>query len=355
MINNKFWKSKKILITGHSGFIGSWLFTILEKKNVKVFGFSKNNKEKNSFFKVLGINKKKSSCLGDVNNFNKFNAFVEKKKPEIIFHFAAESIFQDGLDSPYKTYKTNIFGTLNLLKIAKKNKFIKCVVFFTTDKVYKNLEKRLKFKEHYCLGGDDPYSGSKSASEILINSFAKSILKKKIFIFRSGNVLGGGDYSKYRLVPDIIKSSLQKKKLIIRNKFSIRPWIYILDTLWMMTKTIEINYKKRSIMNIFNLATTFQGITVFKLIKFFKKEINFEILYSNVKNKEKKFLLLSNSKLKNLYQIKNNLNFKETVNQTAKFYKRFHSSADKLNDIINDEVKSYEKKLKISENKKFKL
>jgi len=234
--NKNFWKGKKVFITGHTGFKGSWLCIILNNLKAKIYGFSLKPK-KNSLFNRSMISKNlKSNKYADINNYRKLEKKIKECKPEIIFHLAAQPLVLESYKQPLKTFNTNIIGTLNLLEIIRKVKSVKSVVIITTDKVYKIVKNNKLYKELDQLGGLDPYSASKVGAEIVVDSYIKSFFKNsnlqnRISTARAGNVIGGGDFSRNRLIPDIIYAINNKKKLSIRNPNHIRPWQHVLEPL----------------------------------------------------------------------------------------------------------------------------
>ena len=248
-MNNNFWQNKNVLITGHTGFKGSWLTLWLLMLGARVNGFSLEVNNENKFYKDLFFDKNQnlqnlSGILnhheGDINNFNSLKKFVENVNPEIVFHLAAEPLVINSYKDPLKTWNTNVLGSLNLLECLKGIDNVCSAVFITTDKVYKNKEWFYGYRENDELGGRDPYSASKAAMEIAISSYRESFCGDHsyqnpnllIATARAGNVIGGGDWAKDRLVPDIVRSLFSKKNVLLRNPKSIRPWQHVLDPLY---------------------------------------------------------------------------------------------------------------------------
>jgi len=231
---NNFYNNKKILITGHTGFKGLWLTTILSIFGAKITGLSLNDKNKKNFYKCISNKSLIKSYWGNIDNFLFLKKIINKNKPQIIFHLAAQSLVMDGYKKPLKTFQTNVLGTLNVLEIAMRAPTVKSVIIVTSDKCYQNFSTSKSYKETDPLGGIDPYSSSKAAAEVISQSYLKSFyLKSKIGLatVRAGNVIGGGDWSKNRIVPDCIKSIFKNSKLILRNPNYIRPWQHVLDPL----------------------------------------------------------------------------------------------------------------------------
>lgn len=343
-LSESFWASKKVLITGHTGFVGCWLNYLLLKSNADTYGLSlkDKNKEKN-FFDLLYFNKKKSFFF-NITDFNKLDKLVKKIKPNIIIHLAAQPLVLYSYLNPLETYKTNITGTINVLRILKKYKFLQTGLFFTTDKVYENKLKKKAFKEIDKLNGEDPYSGSKAASEIIINSFTKSFLKNKnILVLRAGNIVGGGDFNKSRLIPDIVLNSIKKKILYIRNKNSIRPWQHILDVIFIIKHLIKKTYSKKN-YEIFNLGPNKSSINVDKILKKFEKSFLIKKKFSRPTNKEKKSLILDTTKIKQKYNLKNILTSNEIFERTISWYEKYHKQKIDLKKLMDDDFKFFIKK-----------
>ncbi len=228
-----FWKGKKVFITGHTGFKGSWLCLLLKHLGANVTGYSlKPFNKKNLFYEAKIKNLIDKSIIADIRNKKKLFNELKNSKANIVFHLAAQALVRESYLNPINTFETNIIGTVNILDCISKINFIKSSVIITSDKVY-DIKKNKIFKETDLLGGIDPYSASKVCCEHVfqayVNSFFKTNRKKTIATARAGNVIGGGDYSKDRLIPDIIKFVKLKRKILIRNPKSTRPWQHVLD------------------------------------------------------------------------------------------------------------------------------
>ena len=309
----KIYKGKKILITGHTGFKGSWLSLWFSILGANVLGISSSIPTKPSHFELLKLNKKIKSKKVNIQNFKLIKKTIVHFKPDFIFHLAAQSIVKKSYIDPVETWKTNLLGTMNILeaiKVLKNNKKL-VVVLITSDKAYKNLEIKKGYKEDSFLGGIDPYGGSKSAAEICIQSYIKSFFKDKnnkisIGIARAGNVIGGGDWSDYRLLPDCIKAWTKNKKVKIRNPNSTRPWQHVLDVLngYIMLGA-KLNKNKKLHGEAFNFGPSnsknLRVLDILKISKSIWPEINWIIenkknffennLLQLNSNKAKKFLI----------------------------------------------------------------
>ena len=223
-----FYLNKSVLITGHTGFKGSWLSLWLYLMGAKVIGVSLNKPTNPSHFDKIKLKNKITDLRLDIRNLEKLNLVFKKYKPDIIFHLAAQSLVRRSYKEPINTFSTNIIGTLNILDCMRAYKKKCNAVIITSDKSYKNLEIKRGYHENDLLGGKDPYSASKASAELIIQSYVNCYFnnndKNKLAIARAGNVVGGGDWSEDRLIPDCIRACIKNNKTIIRNPNSTRPW-----------------------------------------------------------------------------------------------------------------------------------
>ena len=235
MMLESFFKSKKIFITGHTGFKGSWLSLLLTELGAEVTGFSIDIPTSPSHFDLAKIQDFISDKRGDINNFEQLQDSLDSTKPDIIVHMAAQSLVSEGYNNPVETFGTNIMGTVNLLQAVRNIDNKMAVLIITSDKCYENKDNGKNFKENDRLGGFDPYSNSKACAELVTSSFRSSFYSElenvSLATARAGNVIGGGDWSKNRIVTDCINSFISDKPVILRNPKSIRPWQHVLDPL----------------------------------------------------------------------------------------------------------------------------
>lgn len=239
VINNQFWKNKKVLLTGHTGFKGSWLSLWLQKLGADLVGFSKNIPTKPSLFELANVDEGMISITGDICDYNQIKNVMNKHKPEIIIHMAAQSLVHESYKNPLETFATNVMGTVNLFETIRKQNNVCVVVNVTSDKCYDNKGPMRVHKEDDSMGGFDPYSSSKGCAELVTSSFRDSFFnpekyhehKISLASVRAGNVIGGGDWAQDRLIPDIVRNVIQETRLKIRNPSSIRPWQYVLEPL----------------------------------------------------------------------------------------------------------------------------
>ncbi len=337
----KFFKNKKILITGHTGFKGSWLTSCLLAFGANVVGFSKND-EKLEHYKKNCFYKKVKNIYADITNYNHLEKVIKNSNPQIIIHLAAQALVSDSYKNPYKTLETNVMGTLNVIEASKKLKNLKSLLIITSDKCYLNKEIKKGYKEIDQLGGDDPYSASKASAENIFNAYAKSFFcnqnKYGYATARAGNVIGGGDWSKDRLIPDCIKSIIKKNKLMIRNPNSTRPWQHVLEPISGYLLLAKLLYeRKKQYSGNWNFGPsareTMEVKKVTKLLfdylgidkKIFKTKGNF---------KETILLKLNSEKAVKLLKWRNKWNMKKSIMETARWYKDYINKKDVKNTTI---------------------
>ena len=276
MLKKNIFKNKKVLITGHTGFKGSWLSLWMHKYGANILGVSNDIPTKPSHFALTGLEKKIKSKKVDIRNYRKIREIVTKFKPDFIFHLAAQAIVKKSYANPYYTWQTNLNGTINILESLRNVKKT-IVILVTSDKVYKNLEINKGYKENDLLGGVDPYGASKSATEVAIKSYIKSFFNTKdnkvlISIARAGNVIGGGDWSDNRLIPDCIRAWQKGKKVLIRNLNSTRPWQHVLEVLSGYIRLAYVLNKNRKLHGeAFNFGPNSKNYKVVEILKRMKK------------------------------------------------------------------------------------
>lgn len=324
----RFWKKKRVFITGHTGFKGSWLCIVLNYLGSKISGYSLKPHKRSLFNKSKIIKNLSSNYFSNINDISKLKKALKQSKPEIIFHLAAQPLVLESYKKPLKTFSTNMIGTLNLLESIRDIKSIKSVVIITTDKVYKIHKKNTNYKELDQLGGFDPYSASKVGTEIIVDSYIKSFfnktkLKYRVSTARAGNVIGGGDFSKNRLVPDIIKAINNKKKLIIRNPSQIRPWQHVLDPLigYMYLAEKQYNGKIKDKNNCWNFGPDKKNFKrVIDIVNYIIKINKFDYKIKISKYyKETEVLKLNSTKAKKVLRWSSKSSINDTLNKTIEW------------------------------------
>jgi len=350
-------KNKKVIITGHTGFKGSWLTLWLKLLGAKIIGISLDVPTKPSHYDKLNLGKKIINIKLDIRNLKKLEKIFKKYQPDYVFHLAAQSLVKKSYTDPIETFTTNTIGTMNVLESLKKINKKFAAVIITSDKSYKNLEIKRGYHEKDLLGGKDPYSASKGAAEIIIQSFVNSYFKKNksknIAVARAGNVIGGGDWSENRLIPDCIKSWSVNKKAMIRNPKSTRPWQHVLEAIRGYLTLAICLYKDHKLHGEpFNFGPKHsQNKNVITLVKEMKKHWN-SISWEEKKIKndlyESKLLKLDSTKARKKLKWKPIMNFDETIKMTTIWYKNFFEKKQiNVFDLSKKQIEYYNKKIRI--------
>ena len=346
-----FYKNKKVLVTGATGFKGSWLCAWLLTLGAKVYATGYNPNKNNTLFKSLNLSKKMNLKIFDIRDYKKLENVIKRSKPQIIFHLAAQPLVIDSYIKPHMTFDINFRGTLNILEAARKYKFIKSVICVTSDKCYENVGKIKGYKETDVLGGIDPYSASKSSAELLIRSYLESFFRKDakcgISSVRAGNVIGGGDWSDNRLIPDCIKSLSKNKKIILRNPNFSRPWQLVLEPLNGYLVLAEKQFKNPSkYSGAWNFGTeTKFSVSVKKIVQFIIKfwgNGTIKIFNAN-RFREQQNLQIDSSKAKKLLNWKTTYSTKKAVEVTTDWYSKVLREKKKPSDVTNQQIKEYMK------------
>ncbi len=345
-----FYKNKRVLVTGHTGFKGSWLINVLLSVNAKVAGYSKIDEKKKIYEKFCEFRKVKN-YYGDITDFKKLKNSIKNFKPQIIFHLAAQALVSKSFADPYETINTNLIGTLNILEIIKDYKKIRSTVIITSDKCYFNQEVNRGYKENDILGGKDPYSASKAAAENIFFAYNDSFFKSQknigVATTRAGNVIGGGDWSKDRIVPDIVKSFILDKKLIVRNKNSTRPWQHVLEPIsGYLLLGLNLYNKPKKYSESWNFGPKInETLKVSQIVKIFienlKSKKKIKIVFSRKKKfKESKLLRLDSKKAKKKLGWKNKWGMKDSIKETSLWYKNYLSKTN-MKDYSKLQIRKY--------------
>lgn len=336
---NNFYKDKNVLITGHCGFKGSWLALWLKELGANVIGYGLAPYTENDNFEVIKLKDKIIDIRGDIRDLNKLNDVFSDYKPEIIFHLAAQPLVKLSYENPKETYEINVLGTLNVLEAIRQSTTVKVAVMITTDKCYENKEQIWPYREEDPLGGHDPYSSSKACCELIISSYKKSFFnqetyklhKKAIASVRAGNVIGGGDWSKDRIIPDCIRALRNNESIKIRNPKAIRPWQYVLEPLFgYLELAKKMHYDGTSYCGPWNFGPDFESIVkVSSLVDLTIKAWGSgrcDLTCYNNGPHEANLLSLDCTKAKLLLGWKPRLKIEEAINYTIEWYKCFENS-----------------------------
>lgn len=293
-----FYRDKKVLITGHTGFIGSWTAICLNELGAEVIGYALPPYTDKDNFVVSELERKIDHNEGDIRNFENLKNVIEKSKPEIILHLAAQSIVRKSYSFPKETYDINVGGTINLFESFRVNKFSKVLINFTSDKCYENIQTSSGFREKDRLGGRDPYSSSKACSELITSAYYMSFFSgrsaekaKFLASIRSGNVIGGGDWQEDRLIPDCMRALIRNKPVILRNPDHIRPWQHVLEPIFgMLILCMKIRHEPtEKYLGAWNFGPVYKSnYSVIELIKLILSYLGKGEYFLEKKNNEEK-------------------------------------------------------------------
>ena len=353
----KFYKNKRVLVTGATGFKGAWLCLWLNFLGAKVYGTGFNPNKNNNLFKQLELKKKINIQVLDVRDYLKVKNLISKTKPQIIFHLAAQPLIYESYIKPYETYLTNTLGTLNILEAVRNQKknTVKSIVSVTSDKCYQSNNSTKGFVETDRLGGIDPYSGSKAGAEIIVNTYRSSFFVKNNKVIglstaRAGNVIGGGDWSEKRLMPDVIKSIQGKKDIFLRNPNFNRPWQHVLEPLYgYLILAQKSFYEPKLYSSSYNFGPEKKTVTsVLKVVERIVKFWGYGTIKSQNKNKfyEQKNLQLNINKAKKKLRWFPNLTISESIDLTCEWYYKVLNKKDTAYNVTINQIKFFMKNVK---------
>ena len=256
-----FYKGKKVFVSGHTGFKGTWLCKMLINSGADVTGYSLTPNTEPSLFNLLQLDKDMNSVIGDIRDYEKLKQAFDEASPELVIHLAAQPLVRDSYVSPRYTYETNVMGTVNILECVRNSKSVKSVLNVTTDKVYLNREWEWGYREYEELDGYDPYSNSKSCSELVTHSYNRSFFTGNdgkpilpVSTARAGNVIGGGDFAKDRIIPDCVRAACEGTDIIVRNPYSTRPYQHVLEPLYVYLLILMKQYEDNKYTGYYNVG-----------------------------------------------------------------------------------------------------
>lgn len=351
---NNIYRNKKVFITGHTGFKGSWLSIWLQTLGAKVCGYSLKPNTNPSMYRELDIeNKIEKSIIGNILDYEKLEDSINDFQPEIIFHLAAQPIVRLSYKEPKLTYETNVIGTLNVLEVARKCKSVKAFVNVTTDKCYENKEIARGYKEDEPMGGYDMYSSSKGCVEIMSSSYRRSFLQEEdsmsMATARAGNVIGGGDWAEDRLIPDCIRYINQNKAIEIRNPIAVRPWQHVLEPLsgylLLGQKLLETG---KDYAEGFNFGPNEESVlkvseVAQKIIDNYNKG---EVIVHKKDNlHEANLLMLNIEKSKTVLNWTPTYTANEAIKETVEWYKHFYAKDTDMYQYTIQQIKNYSSKM----------
>ncbi|MGJ8527847.1 CDP-glucose 4,6-dehydratase [Maritalea sp.] len=333
--NRAFWSGKRVLITGHTGFKGAWLSLWLDKLGAKVGGLSLNPSTQPNLFEAANVKGDVAHTICDIRDAEKTAICVANFKPEIVFHLAAQALVRPSYNDPLDTFSTNVMGTAHVLDAIRRTSSVSTCVVATTDKVYRNHERGRAFLESDPLGGHDPYSASKAASEMVIQAYQKSYLSESgvgLAAARAGNAIGGGDWSEERLLPDAIKAWQGEETLHIRRPNAVRPWQHVVEPLFGYIKLAESIFNDPKRTTPYNLGPdaddnhTVRSVVGRARAAFGKGEVSFANEYEGPH--EAGLLSLDNSKAKQELGIYPRWSIDDAVDKSMNWYRAFYNGGD---------------------------
>ena len=347
----RFWSKKKVFVTGHTGFKGTWFSIFLNLLGAKVVGYSLKPTQKLNFFDLGNLERIFfKSIMGDIRDYYKLKKSISNFKPDFVVHMAAQPLVRDSYVNPKYNYEVNTLGTVNVLNILNELNFIKSALIVTTDKVYYNNDNKIYYKENDRLGGIDPYSNSKTCAELIVNSYRQSFFKKKKILVataRAGNVIGGGDFSKDRIIPDYLRSLSKSTNLVIRSPNSIRPWQFIVDPLYGYLLLMMKLYNKQKFANYsWNFGPgKSNNKSVNDVISLINYEFKNSVKIIKKKNTSKdyyesKVLMLDSLKSKKFLNWEVKYNLKDSIKLISFWHKQFLASGDILK-VSEEQILNY--------------
>lgn len=330
-----FYKGKNVFITGHTGFKGTWLCKILISSGAIVTGYSLNPPTNPSLFEITQMKDSIHSVIGDIRDYTTLKVAFDEASPEIVFHLAAQPIVRDSYKDPAYTYETNVMGTVNILECVRKSTCVKSFLNVTTDKVYLNKEWEWGYRENEELDGYDPYSNSKSCSELVTHAYRNSFFldgETAISTARAGNVIGGGDFANDRIIPDCVRSAIAKEKIIVRNPYSTRPYQHVLEPLFAYLMIAAKQYENSQVSGYYNVGPDevdcFQtGALVNLFVKCWGEGLSWINRFDGGPH-EANFLKLDCSKLKSTFGWKPRWNLETAVEKVVEWTKYWQAGED---------------------------
>ena len=351
ILDTSFFKGKKILITGHTGFKGSWMCKLLINAGAEVIGYALNPPTSPSLFELCDIANKMKSIIGDVRDLEHLKKVFEENEPEIVIHMAAQPLVRESYANPVYTYDVNVMGTVNILECVRCSKSIKSFLNVTTDKVYLNKEWCWGYRENEELNGYDPYSNSKSCSELVTSSYYNSFFRDAevaISTARAGNVIGGGDFAADRIIPDCIRSAEKKEDIVVRNPYSTRPYEHVLEPVVAYLMLVKAQYENKQLEGNYNVGpdetdcwTTGELVTLFCDV--WNKKTGDDLKWINRYDggpHEANFLKLDCSKLKSTLGWSPRWNVQTTMEKIVEWSVAYFNKED-INSVMDEQIREF--------------
>lgn len=347
MLDLSFYSGKRVLVTGHTGFKGSWLCKILVEAGAVVIGYAQEPPTKPNLFEISKLENKICSITGDVRDQRHLMEVFNEHQPEIVFHLAAQPIVRESYKNPVKTYETNVMGTVYVCECVRQHECVKSFLNVTTDKVYKNNEWVWGYRETEPLDGYDPYSNSKSCSELVTHSYISSFFDasgKAASTARAGNVVGGGDFAADRIIPDCVRAAQSGEKIIVRNPYSIRPYQHVLEPLCAYLMIAAEQYKDSKFAGFYNVGPDEKDcITTGELVQLFCDKwgegLRWENRYDGGPH-EAAYLKLDCSKLKSTFKWKPRWGIEKAIQMTTDWTRCWLANG-RIDECMEKQIQSY--------------
>ncbi|MCI5569731.1 MAG: CDP-glucose 4,6-dehydratase [Lachnospiraceae bacterium] len=347
MIDLSFYKNRKVLVTGHTGFKGTWLCTILVNAGAEVTGYSMEPNTEPDLFSISGIKEKMNSVIGDIRDLEALNSLFDEEQPEIVLHLAAQPIVRESYKNPVYTYETNVMGTVNICECVRTHDCVRSFVNVTTDKVYENKEWIWGYREDEPLNGYDPYSNSKSCSELVTQSYIRSYFRDMsipVSTARAGNVIGGGDFAADRIIPDCIRAAVNGQDIIVRNPYSTRPYQHVLEPLFAYLTIAKEQYLDISKSGHYNVGPDdCDCVSTGRLADIFCTSWGEGVKWINKHDggpHEASFLKLDCSKIKAVLGWKPKWGIQTAVDKIVEWTKAYEDNKD-VYEIMIDQINEY--------------
>lgn len=344
----EFYRGKSVLVTGHTGFKGSWMCKVLAMHGAKVTGYSLEPPTSPSLFEAADIADSITSVIGDIRDLKKLNETMQSCLPDIVIHMAAQPIVRESYSDPVYTYETNVMGTVNICEAVRLCDSVKSFVNVTTDKVYRNNEWEWGYRETDALDGYDPYSNSKSCSELVTASYVRSFLREKgvaVSTCRAGNVIGGGDFAKDRIIPDCVRAMEKGEPIIVRNPYSTRPYQHVLEPVVTYLRLAALQYDRPELAGNYNVGPDdCDCVNTGDLVDMFCEKWGQGASWKNVSEAnaphEANFLKLDCSRIKSVLGWKPRWHIGSAVEKTAEWSRVYLSGGD-VTAVMEKQIKEY--------------
>ena len=346
MFDLSFYKGKKVLLTGHTGFKGSWMSVMLVNAGAEVIGYSSCSKDEVRLFDLCGVKDQIIHIKADVRDLDHLLSVFQEYQPEIVIHMAAQPIVRDSYKDPVGTYSTNVMGTVNICEAVRQTTSVRSFLNVTTDKVYENKEWEWGYRENEPLDGYDPYSNSKSCSELVTHSYKSSFLDGKVAVStaRAGNVIGGGDFANDRIIPDCIRAAVKGEDIIVRNPFSTRPYQHVLEPVYAYLMIAAKQYEDPKYQSWYNVGPDDQdcfqtGALVDLFVKHWGEGLKWVDKYDGGPH-EANFLKLDCSKLKTTFGWKPHWNLETAIEKVVEWSKAW-VAGDDVRPVMDRQIEEF--------------